>query len=199
MRNPPAGLILGGVILFVFGMFATSAFFWKTEQPVLQHVASAARVPIPGKADVQLTAHTYGVYFGMLNPPTGRKMTVPRLNFWFTPLGGVPRPEYADLPDERESESRVEGFKTIQIGRLVVRTPGKYHVEVESPESVGSFSIGELPSPPSDEDRLMFTLIGIGIGVVTLALSGALVASGVKGLRRDKERMATRGSSGDDA
>jgi hypothetical protein len=35
--------------------------------------------------------------------------------------------------------------------------------------------------------------------VVTLAVSGALVASGVKGLRRDKARMAARGSSDDDA
>jgi hypothetical protein len=199
MRNPPAGLILGGVILFVFGMVASAAFFWKTEQPVLQHVASAARVPIPGKADVQLPAHTYGVYFGMLNPPTGRKMTVPKLKFWFTPLGAVPRPEYVDLPDDRESESRVEGFRTIQIGRLVVRAPGTYHVEVESPEAVGSFSLGELPSPPSEEDKLMFTLIGIGIGVLTLGLSGAIVASGVNGLRREKARAAARGSSGDEA
>jgi hypothetical protein len=33
-------------------------------------------------------------------------------------------------------------------------------------------------------------LLGIGAAVVTLALSGALVASGVNGLRRDKERAA---------
>jgi hypothetical protein len=199
MRNPPAGLIIVGVILFVFGAFASTAFFWKTEQPVLQHVASAARMPIPGRADVQLTARTYGVYFGMLNPPTRRAMNVPKLNFSFTPLGGFPRPEYVDLPDERESESRVEGFKTIPIGRLVVRAPGTYHVVVESPESVGSFSIGELPSPPSDEDRLRFMLIGFGAAVITLAMSAALVASGVNGLRREKARRAARGSSGDEA
>jgi hypothetical protein len=197
MRNPPAGLIIAGVIFFLFGAFATTAFFWKAEQPVLQNVAAAGRLPIPGNADVQLTARTYGVYFGMLNPPTQRAMNVPNLKFRFTPLGGGPGPEYVDLPSELES--RVEGFKTIQIGRLVVRAPGTYHVVVESPESVGSFSIGELPSPPSDEDRLRFMLLGVGAAVVTLALSGGLVASGVNGLRRDKARRAARGSSYEEA
>src|SRR5690349_9714589 len=139
MRNSPAGLFLTAGIFFVIGASATGSFFWKAQQPVLQQPASAVRMPIPGKTEMQLTARTYGVYFGMLNPPTRRYMNVPSLKLEFTGPDGVPSPEYVDLP--AEPESRVEGWETIQIGRLVVHGPGKYHVEVASPESVGSFSL----------------------------------------------------------
>jgi hypothetical protein len=194
MRNSPAALIVSGCIFFLLGALASAAFFWKAQQPVLRHVASAGRMPIPGRADMQLTARTYGVYFGMLNPPPRRVMNVPGLKLKFTAHDGAPGPQYVDLPSEQES--RVEGFETVQIGRLVVHAAGEYHVEVASPESVGSFSIGELPSAPSDDDKRHAILTGLVVGGISLALCFALVSSGVRA-RRDEARVDSGRSSRD--
>lgn len=171
-----------GVIFFLLGALISSAFIWKSQQPVLAHVASAARMPIPGKEDVQLAARTYGLYFGMRNPPTRRRMSVPNLKFKFVPPDGGARSEYQDL--QGELESRVDGFETIQIARLVVHAPGKHHVEVTSEESVGSFSIGELPALPSEDDRMKSILIGVVVGAISLVISAALVIRGIM-RRRD--------------
>ncbi len=111
----------------------------------LHDVASVARMPVPGDGDAQLAARGYGIYFGMLNAPSRRALRVPKLRITIVPPQDLPDPEFVQVP--HKIDVFVDGFHTVQVARIQVLAPGRYHVHVESPEeSGGSFSIGELPA-----------------------------------------------------
>jgi hypothetical protein len=122
----------------------TALFYFVPPPPLLHDVASFGRMPVAGTADVNLAAGDYGLYFGILNRPTGKEIHVPKLSITIVPPDGIPDPEFVEVPPG--TSVYVDGFNTVQVARITVLEAGTYHVEVESPEeNAGSFSIGELP------------------------------------------------------
>lgn len=143
--------------------------------PMLHDVASEARMPIPGTADVELPPGSYGLYFGDLNAPRGKVMGVPSLDITIVPPPSVPDPAFVNVPPK--ADDYVDGYHTVQVASITVATPGTYHMHVQSREqNGGSFSIGQPPaliSPGRNVLRAtpfiaLFALLGIGFTVATL-------------------------------
>lgn len=133
------------LVFLAFALVIAGVTYLASPLSVFHDVASAARMPIPGEGDADLEARGYGLYFGMLNAPTRRAMRVPKLSITLVPPEGIADPDFVQVP--HEVDVLVDGFHTVQVARILVRAPGRYHVHVESPEeSGGSFSIGELPA-----------------------------------------------------
>lgn len=136
-----------GVAIFFLACAVVIAalFYFVPAPPLLHDTASVARMPVAGTADVDLAARGYGLYFGILNRPTGKEMHVPKLSITIVPPDGIADPDFVEVPFS--PSVRVDGFHTVQVARITVLEAGTYHVEVESPEeNTGSFSIGELPA-----------------------------------------------------
>jgi hypothetical protein len=145
--------------------------------PVVHDVASAARMPIPGTADANLAARSYGLYFGMRNAPSRVQIRAPALDIKIVPPKGIRDPELVEVSGQ--GEVFVDGFHTKQVARITVYAPGRYHVHVESPEeSGGSFSIGELPAVKApDSDRAL--AYAAPVGLVALVVSALLAVGAV--------------------
>jgi hypothetical protein len=144
-RSVTAGRAAVAIFFFVCAAGLAGLFYFVPAPPLLHDVSSVARMPVAGAADVDLAAGGYGLYFGLLNRPTGKEMHVPKLSITIVPPDGIADPDFVEVP--RTSSVEVDGFNTVQVARITVLTAGTYHVEVESPEeNTGSFSIGELPA-----------------------------------------------------
>ena len=149
----------------------------------LHDTASVARMPVPGTADVELTARGYGLYFSMLNAPMRRVMRAPKLSITIVPPQGIDDPEFAEVP--AQADVYVDGTHTVQVARIAVRGSGRYHVHVESPEeSGGSFSIGELPEL-LDKERALARLAPAILSLLGLAAVLAIIATMVRRRRAD--------------
>jgi hypothetical protein len=147
MARGASGAALWALAVFFLGFAVVIAATTYAASPlsVLHDVASVARMPVPGERDVDLAAGGYGLYFGMLNAPMHRVMRAPKLSITLVPPDGMPDPDFVEVPPK--TDVFVDGFHTVQVARILVRAPGRYHVHVESPEeSGGSFSLGELPA-----------------------------------------------------
>ena len=160
---------LGVALLIALAVYLTGP------RPMLHDVASVVRMPIPGTADVDLSARGYGLYFGDLNAPTGKVMQVPILEITIVPPKSVSDPGYVNVPPK--TDVYVDGFHTVQVASIKVRTPGRYHVHVESREqNGGSFSIGELPATISPGQNVvraapcigLFLVVGIALGAFAI-------------------------------
>lgn len=141
----------------------------------LHDVASVARMPIPGAADVDLSAQGYGLYFGSVNSSLHRLMRAPRLDITIEPPQGVPDPGYANVAPKEDVY--VDGFHTVQVASIQVSQPGRYHVHVESrEENGGSFSIGEPPATVAPAQHVVRAAPCIGfflLGGLVLGVSAA--------------------------
>ena len=168
-RFPSASFALP-IVTLVLGGFAAAITYSAVRQPELYDVDSAARMPIPGSADVTLAARAYGLYFGMLNAPSRKAMRAPKLVITIVPPTGIEDPEFVEVP--QEVDVKVGRFDTVQVARIAVRAPGLYQVHAESPEeSGGSFSIGELPRE-GDPGRALH--LGLAVGLAALVASAVL-------------------------
>ena len=183
MRNRIAigQYILMAVLFFFCSVGIGALVFFSGPVSVLHDVASAARMPIPGTADVKLEARDYGLYFGMLNAPTGKVMNVPKLNITIVPPDGIADPKFVEVTPA--TDVLVDGFHTSQVARITVTAPGKYHVQVESPdENGGSFSIGEMPATVDALHNVLRAAPGI---ILFLGLSFLMVIAALfSALRR---------------
>ena len=163
---------LGVALLIALAVYLTGP------RPMLHDVASVVRMPIPGTADVDLSARGYGLYFGDLNAPTGKVMHVPTLDITIVPPKGVADPGYVNVAPK--VDVYVDGFHTVQVASIAVRKPGTYHVHVESQEeNGGSFSIGELPAVIDPAHNVVRATPFIGLFVVVgvvLGVSAALIS-----------------------
>jgi hypothetical protein len=156
--------------------------------PALHDVASVARMPVPGKADAVLARRDYGLYFGLLNAPTHKAIHVPKLSITIVPPDDIGDPDFVEVPPE--IDVYVDGFHTVQVARISVHAPGKYHLHVESPEEFGgSFSVGELPAT-LDPDRSLARAVPVGIGALILSALLAIAAAIVRLAERRAERGA---------
>jgi hypothetical protein len=163
------------ILFFVLATVVAVGTWLASPQSVLHDVASVVRMPIPGRGEANLAARGYGLYFGMLNAPMHRVMRAPRLAITLVPPDGMSDPDFAEVP--HEIDVYVDGFHTVQVARIQVRAPGRYHVRVESPdESGGSFSIGELPTvldAPQAVRRVaipVLVLVGLSVTMTVTAL-----------------------------
>lgn len=176
-RSSVAAFTVLAIVFLAFGVLVAVGTYWASPISVLHDVAAAARMPVPGKAEADLAAGGYGLYFGMLNAPSRRAMRVPKLSITIVPPEGIRDPRFVEVP--HEIDVLVDGFHTVQVARIAVHAPGRYHVQVESPEeSGGSFSIGALPAM-LDWDRALIRaappiLAFLGLSIVMAV--GALIA-----------------------
>ena len=181
-RQHARRLFVASLCVLVFGALAAAITYTAVSMPKLHDVASAARMPIPGKADVKLAARGYGLYYGLRNAPTRVAIHMPTLNIWVEPPKGIAEPEYVSVP--RDIDVYVDGFHTLQVSRITVRTPGTYHIRVESPEeSGGSLSIGELPRAAMDEESAL--RLAIVVGLIAFLVSSALMVLAVVARRTE--------------
>jgi LPXTG-motif cell wall-anchored protein len=148
-----AGIAIG---LFALAVVIAVGTYFTSPVSELHDVASVARMPVPGDADVTLGARGYGLYFGMLNAPSRKALRAPKLSITIVPPEGIRDPDFVEVP--HTIDVLVDRFHTVQVARIAVRGTGRYHIHVESPEeSGGSFSIGELPEV-LDWDRALMRL-----------------------------------------
>jgi hypothetical protein len=184
-----AGLAVSAIVVLVLGMApAAGTYAADRFMPALHDVASVARMPIPGTADAVLARRNYGLYFGLLNAPTGKAIHVPKLRITIVPPDGIGDPDFVEVPPE--VDVYVDGFHTVQVARISVLAPGKYHLHVESPEEFGgSFSVGELPAT-LDPDRSLTRAVPVGVGTLMLSALLAIAASIVCLVGRRAERSA---------
>ena len=144
-------LAVAAIIVLAAGLVLAAGIYAVGRTPVLHDVASVMRMPIPGTADASLGRRDYGLYFGLLNAPTGKAIHVPKLRITIVPPNGIDDPDFVEVA--HEIDVYVDGFHTVQVARISVRASGRYHLHVESPDEFGgSFSIGELPTV-LDPDR----------------------------------------------
>jgi hypothetical protein len=144
-RSSVVALWALAIFFLGFAFVIAAVTYAASPLSVLHDVASVTRMPVPGERDVELATGGYGLYFGMLNAPMHRVMRAPKLSITLVPPDGVPDPDFVEVPPK--TDVFVDGFHTVQVARILVRAPGRYHVHVESPEeSGGSFSLGELPA-----------------------------------------------------
>jgi len=181
-RSPAVRLLVAAVAALVGGIVLAAGVYAAGRTPDLHDVASAARMPIPGTADVDPDRREYGLYFGLLNAPTGKAVHVPRLRITIVPPDDVADPAFFKVP--HDVDVYVDGFHTVQVARISVHVPGKYHLHVESPDEVGgSFSVGEMPRV-LDPDRAFARAIPFGFAA--LGLSALLAAAAIFVHWRDK-------------
>lgn len=181
-RRPAVRLLVAAMVVLVAGAILTAGVYAVGRTPVLHDVASAARLPIPGTADADLDRREYGLYFGLLNAPTGKAVHVPKLRITIVPPDNLADPAFFKVP--HDIDVYVDGFHTVQVARISVHAPGKYHFHVESPDEVGgSFSIGELPRV-LDPDRALAR--AMPFGVAALILSALLAIAAIFVHRREK-------------
>ena len=179
-RTAATRLAVAAVVVLAAGLVVAAFTYAAGRTPVLHDVASVVRMPVPGTADAFLDRRDYGLYFGLLNAPTGKAMHVPKLTITIVPPDGIDDPEFVDVPPE--IDVYVNGFHTSQVAFISVRAPGNYHLHVESPDEFGgSFSIGEMPSA-LEPDRALARAIPAGL--VALALSALLAVAAVVVRRR---------------
>jgi hypothetical protein len=184
-RRPALRLAVAAVVVLVVGIVLAAGIYAAGRTLVLHDVASVVRMPIPGTADAKLDRRDYGLYFGLLNAPTGKAIHVPRVRITIVPPDNVADPDFVEVP--REIDVYVDGFHTVQVARISVHTPGRYHLHVESPDEFGgSFSIGEMPRV-LDPDRALARAIPFGLAALILS---ALLAVATILVRR----CETRGS-----
>jgi hypothetical protein len=166
------------IFFFVCAAGIAALFYFVPAPPLLHDTASVGRMPVAGTADVDLAAGGYGLYFGLLNRPTGKEMHVPKLSITIVPPDGIPDPDFVEV--SMRPSVYVDGFNTVQVARITVLTAGTYHVEVESPEeNTGSFSIGELPATVDAVHNLargapaILGCLGLSVLMAVLALSAS--------------------------
>jgi hypothetical protein len=188
-RRTAVGLAVSAIVVLVLGIALAAATYAACRLiPALHAVASVGRMPIPGTADAVLARRDYGLYFGLLNAPTGKAMHVPKLRITIVPPDGVADPDFVEVPPE--IDVYVDGFHTVQVARISVHAAGKYHLHVESPEEFGgSFSVGELPAV-LDPDRSLARAVPVGIGALILAALLAIAAGIVSLAARRAGRSA---------
>jgi hypothetical protein len=188
-RGHAMGFAVSAAVVLVFGMALVAATYAAGRfMPALHDVASVARMPVPGTADAILARRDYGLYFGLLNAPTRRAIHVPKLSITIVPPDGIADPDFVEVPPE--IDVYVDGFHTVQVARISVHAPGKYHLHVESPEEFGgSFSVGELPATLDSEHSLARAL-PVGIGALILSALLAIAAAIVRLAERRAERSA---------
>ena len=183
-RRRAARFTVAAIAVLVVGMFAAAVTYAAGILPALHDVASVVRMPIPGTADANLDRGDYGLYFGLLNAPKRRAIHLPRLNITIVPPNGIDDPEFVEVPSK--VDEYVDGFNTVQVARISVRAPGRYHLHVESPDEFGgSFSIGEMPTVLDSGHALARA---IPVALVTLALSALLTVAAVLFRGRAKPR-----------
>ena len=181
-RRPAVRLLVAAMAVLVGGMILAAGVYAVGRTPALHDVASAARMPIPGTADVDLDRREYGLYFGLLNAPTGKAIHVPRLRITIVPPDNVADPAFFKTP--HDIDVYVDGFHTVQVALISVHAPAKYHFHVESPDEVGgSFSVGEMPRV-LDPDRAFARAIPFALAA--LGLSALLAAAAIVAHWRDK-------------
>ena len=181
-RRPAVRLLLAAMVVLVGGMILAAGVYAAGRTPDVHDVASAARMPIPGTADADLDRKEYGLYFGLLNAPTGKAIHVPRLRITIVPPDDVADPAFFKVP--HDADVYVDGFHTVQVARISVHVPGRYHLHVESPDEVGgSFSVGEVPRVLNPDRALARAM---PFGIAALALSALLAAAAIVVHWRDK-------------
>jgi hypothetical protein len=185
-RGSATGFAVSAIIVLVLGMAVAAATYAAARfMPALHDVASVARIPIPGTADAVLARREYGLYFGLLNAPTGKAIHVPKLRITIVPPDGIGDPDFVEVPPE--IDVCVDGFHTVQVARISVLAPGKYHLH-ESPEEFGgSFSVGELPAT-LDADRSLARALPVGVGALILSALLAIAAGIVRLVERRAEQ-----------
>ncbi len=184
IRSSAAALTAAAIIFLALAVVAATTVVLASPMSVLHDTASVARMPVPGGTVVKLDARSYGLYFGLLNPPTRRAMRVPKLSITIVPPDGIADPEFVEVPPG--VDVLVDRFHTVQVARITVHTPGSYRVQVSSPEeSGGSFSIGELPALLA-WDRSLARAAPAILGF--LGLSAILMISAVVAGRRARAR-----------
>jgi hypothetical protein len=108
-------------------------------------------------------------------------MRVPKLSITLVPPDGMPDPDFVEVPPK--ADVLVDGFHTVQVARILVRAPGRYHVHVESPEeSGGSFSLGDLPAMLDARRALARNAAPI---LFFLGLSAVMAVTALLARRRD--------------
>lgn len=188
-RRSATGFAVAAIVVLVLGMAMAAATYAAARfMPALHDVASVARMPIPGTADAVLARRDYGLYFSLLNAPTGKAIHVPKLRITIVPPDGIGDPDFVDVPPE--IDVYVDGFHTVQVARISVLAPGQYHLRVESPEEFGgSFSVGELPAT-LDPDRSLARAVPVGIGALILSALLVVAAGIARLVQRRTERSA---------
>ena len=186
-RGSAADLAVSAIIVLVLGMAMAAATYAAGRfMPALHDVASVARMPIPGTTDAVLARRDYGLYFGLLNAPTGKAIHVPKLQITIVPPDGIGDPDFVEVPPE--IDLYVDDFHTMRVARISVLAPGKYHLHVERPEEFGgSFSVSELPAT-LDPDRSLARAVPVGVGALILSALLAIAAGIVGLMQRRAER-----------
>jgi hypothetical protein len=174
-RTSAFRLAVAAIVVLAAGLILAAGIYAVGRTPVLHDVASVVRMPIPGAADVNLDRRDYGLYFGLLNAPTGKAIHVPRLRITIVPPNSIEDPEFVEVAPG--IDVYVDGFHTVQVARISVRASGQYHLHVESPDEFGgSFSIGELPRV-LDPDRALARATPVGLAALVLSALLAITAS----------------------
>ena len=70
-RTAATRLAVAAVVVLIVGLVAAAFTYAAGRTPMLHDVASVVRMPVPGTADTFLDRRDYGLYFGLLNAPTG--------------------------------------------------------------------------------------------------------------------------------